>query len=250
MNAKQILFVVLFLLISPMSLNGVTNEEEAVLINTYQKDVTGDGVLDEINLKGVPFSDGAEYFHNIWAEVKSKSTDDGRWRINYGDGYEPEIQFVDINHDKIQDMLYQSPTGGSGGLYHYDLHTIANNQLLEIPLPKHEYVSGEFTDHFLAEVKISPNEKPIEIDISNRSKEYIRLGIYNKDGKLKKSTSLMIDPIAFFEPVKLTDKKGYGLKSFKQVSGAYHADQLGTIEALWYYRDGEWIVLQSEWKKE
>ncbi|WP_085991513.1 hypothetical protein [Oceanobacillus senegalensis] len=245
---KHFLILVILMLISPFSVYGM--KEEAVLINTYQADVTGDGILDEINLKGIPFSKGAEYFHNIWVEVKSKGHEDGRWKISYGDGYEPAIQFVDINHDNVQDMLYQSPTGGSGGLYHYDLHTLANGDLLEIPLPKQEYISGKFADGFKIKIQFTPNEKPIEVDVKNRSKEYIRQGIYNKKGKLKKAKSLIIDPIAFFEPVKLTERKGNGLKSYKQVSGAYHADQLGTIEAIWYYIDGEWIILKSEWKEE
>ena len=58
----------------------------------------------------------------------------------------------------------------------------------------------------------------------------------------------MIDPIAFFEPVEISDRNGYGLKSFKQISGAYHADQLGVVETLWYYEDGKWIALQVDWK--
>ncbi|WP_156288563.1 hypothetical protein [Oceanobacillus salinisoli] len=245
----RLVLIAAITLTSSVPVTGISKEQEAVIIDTYQADVTGDGILDDINLKGIPFAKDADYFHNIWAEIKSKSQDDGRWKINYGDGYEPTIQFVDVNHDKVQDMLFQSPTGGGGGLYHYDLHTIADNELAEIPLPKLKYVSGEFTNQFIAEIRISPNEKPIEMDISNRAEEYISLEIYNKEGKLSKSRSLMIDPIAFYEPVKLTDRKGYGLRSFKQVSGAYHADKLGTIESIWYYTDGEWIVLQSEWKE-
>ncbi|RLL46456.1 hypothetical protein D8M04_04415 [Oceanobacillus piezotolerans] len=244
---KYFILVIVFLVVLPNTIYSEETENDTINIDTYQVDITGDGLLESIHLKGRPFSPDADYFHSIWAEIKSP--DDELWTIQYGSGYDPEIKFVDINHDKIQDMLYQSPTGGSGGLYHYDLHSLANNELLEIPLPNQEYVSGAFKDNFIIELSLSPNDKSIVMDVSNRAKEYIKLGIYNKRGNLLKSTSVMIDPIAFFEPVTISESKGQGLKSFKQISGGYHADQLGTIEALWYYLDGEWIILKKQWNE-
>mgnify|MGYP001426002419 FL=1 len=224
-------------------------EENTIRIESYQADVTGDGLLETIDLKGIPFSKSAGYFHDIWAEVKSPDKEDHRWKINFGGGYEPSIQFVDLNHDNVLDLLFQSPTGGSGGLYHYDLYSLKDANLTDIPLPKHKYISGEFVDDFKAKLHFSPNKKAVNIELKN-TQEYVQNGIYNKNGKLQKTTPLIIDPIAFFEPIEISERKGYGLKSFKQVSGAYHADQLGTIESLWYYEDGEWIILKTQWKDE
>ncbi|MFD1851165.1 hypothetical protein [Oceanobacillus bengalensis] len=238
---------IILTVLQPYLVLASSSEQETIVIETYQADITGDGLFEAIELKGTPFSPDAEYFHNIWAEIKSPN--DESWTINYGGGYEPEIHFFDFNHDKIKDMLYQSPTGGSGGLYHYDLHTLAGNNLAEIPLPKQPYVSGEFIDDFKVEIKTSPNAEPIIMDVHDRADEYVRLEIYDQDGKLLKDTSPIIEPIAFFESVKISDSKGYGLKSFKQVSGAFHADQLGTIESLWYFTEGEWIILKLEWQE-
>ena len=224
-------------------------EENTIRIESYQADVTGDGLLETIDLKGIPLSKSAGYFHDIWAEVKSPDKEDHRWKINFGGGYEPSIQFVDLNHDNVLDLLFQSPTGGSGGLYHYNLYSLKDANLTDIPLPKHKYISGEFVDDFKAKLHFSPNKKAVNIELKN-TQEYVQNGIYNKNGKLQKTTPLIIDPIAFFEPIEISERKGYGLKSFKQVSGAYHADQLGTIESLWYYEDGEWIILKTQWKDE
>jgi len=65
---------------------------------------------------------------------------------------------------------------------------------------------------------------------------------------LNEPAELMIDPIAFFQIVKINGKAGYGLKSYRQVSGAYHADGIGTIEVLSYFENGDWSTIKVEWK--
>ncbi|WP_010647233.1 hypothetical protein [Oceanobacillus massiliensis] len=218
---------------------------DATLIETYQADVTGDGENETIQLKGKLFSPDASYYQDIWAEVTSSHDDS--WRINYGGGYEPKLEFIDLNHDGIMDIFYQSPTGGSGGLYTSNLHTLAGGKSIEIELPEQAYITGRFEDDFLVTIEIIPDGKPIVMDVEDRKEDYIRLGIYDEKGKLLQPTPLMIDPIAFYEPVLISKSKGAGLKSYQQISGAYHADQLGTVETLWYYENGKWIILQTEW---
>ena len=70
--------------------------------------------------------------------------------------------------------------------------------------------------------------------------------MYEKNGKLNEPTELMIDPIALFEIIKINE--GYGLKSYRQVSGAYHADGIGTIETKWYFENGQWTPIDVQWK--
>lgn len=218
---------------------------EPALITTYEEDVTGDGQKEVIELKGVLFSEDTNYYRDIWADISSPH--DGEWKISYGGGYEPEIQFVDVTHDDVNDLLYQSATGGSGGLYNYQLHTLRRGNLSKIPLPEQPHVRGEFQENFQVKLHIFPNHPPIPLNVEDRKEDYIRLGIYNEEGRLLEKTQVMVDPIAFFEPVLISESKGYGLKSYRQISGAYHADQLGTIETLWYYEDDEWIILQTDW---
>ncbi|MFK4997211.1 hypothetical protein ACI2OX_05220 [Bacillus sp. N9] len=58
----------------------------------------------------------------------------------------------------------------------------------------------------------------------------------------------MIDPIAFYDIVQVKNKGGAGLKSYRQISGAYHADGLGTVETIWYDDKGKWDPVHTEWK--
>lgn len=220
-------------------------EADVVLIETLQGDLTGDGQNEEISLKGILFSPDTVFYKDIWVEIASPNEE--RWKISYQGGYEPAVELVDLNHDGIKDIFYQSATGGSGGLYNYQLNTLANGELKEIPLPEQLFLQGSFKDDFIVSIQLTPDSDPYLMDVSNRSEDYIRLGIYDENGTLRKPQSLMIDPIAFFEPVLISDSKGYGLKSSQQISGAYHADGLGTVESLWYLENDKWILLQTEW---
>ncbi|MFD2043211.1 hypothetical protein ACFSTA_02380 [Ornithinibacillus salinisoli] len=239
------LLPILFICTNVTFANDKQEPPELKLIESYQEDVTGDGKKEEIALKGVLFSPESNYYRDIVAVIKNH--EDKTWEIKYGGGYDPTIQFIDFNHDKVNEIFYQSPTGGSGGLHHYKLHTLIQYNLTEIPLPKQDYVKGKFIDDFKVEIQFSPTKEPITVDVEHRSDNYIQQGIYDQKGKLLKNTSVLVDPIAYFEPIFISNSKGYGLKSYQQISGAFHADQLGTIESLWYYERDKWIILKTEW---
>lgn len=218
---------------------------QPIVIETYEEDITGDGLKETIELKGTLLTENNPYYRKIWVDITS--TQDKKWNISFGGGYEPTLQFIDLNHDGTLDIFYQSATGGSGGLYNYYAYTLKNEEVMKIPLPKGQNIRGQFKNDYIIELQISPGKKPILLDVSDRSADYQRLNIYDKDGTLLEDKTIMIDPIAFFEPKHLSTSKGYALKSYQQISGAYHADRLGTIETLWYYEDGEWVILKTEW---
>ncbi|MFD2628945.1 hypothetical protein [Oceanobacillus kapialis] len=244
MRKAATLFFVIFTTLCTVS-NVTAEENHSTLIETIQGDVTGDGQTEEVKLYGIKFSPDSAYFRQIWAEIIGDSK--RNWKITYQGGYEPKIQLIDLNHDGIKDIFYQSATGGSGGLYNYQLNTLAKGVLEEIPLPEQRFLEGSFKENFIVSIQISPDSPPYEMDVSARAEDYFRLGIYNEEGDLLKPQSVMIDPIAFFEPVLISKRKGYGLKSYQQISGAYHADGLGTVESLWYFENGKWILLQTDW---
>lgn len=212
------------------------------VIEEYHHDVTGDGEAEKILLYGVPYDETGGYLREIWAEVHLK---DGILRINYeGGGYEPELQFEDLTHDGIDDIFYKSATGGSGGLYTQSLNTIIDSKLELIPLPTGD-LSGYFIEDFKAIVFLPRQKTPLILDLEKNKEDYIRMGIFEEDGTLIKTTGLMIDPIAFFDIVEV--ESGYGLKGYQSVSGAFHADQIGTSETIWNYQKGKWRLVSVEW---
>ncbi|WP_193065445.1 hypothetical protein [Oceanobacillus oncorhynchi] len=218
---------------------------DAMLIQTYEEDVTGDGEKELLELKGKLFAADGVYYQDIWVEISSPSTDK-TWRINYGGGYDPELHFADLTHNGVMDILYQSPTGGSGGLYTSQLNQWEKDDFIELPLPIEQPVKGEFMDGFRASIQLLPNEDPIILDVSGQKEEYIRLKLYDEQGKLLEPTTLMIDPVAFFDIIDLDDEGQKGLKSFQQISGAYHADGIGTVESIWMYDEEKWMLLETD----
>ncbi|CAN7387641.1 hypothetical protein [Rossellomorea sp. LjRoot5] len=215
-------------------------------VTVYKKDVTGDGKKDTITLKAIPFSPDALFLKQIWADIKTSKGSD--IRIDYEGGYEPKIQFVDLNHDGIKDMLYSSATGGSGGLYNMALHTLADNKLVDIGLPEALTIQAQFEDQYKASITFVDTNQSYTVDLSDRKEDYERLGIYT-DGNLNEPMELMVGPYAFFEPVKIFGKRGKGLKGYQQISGAYHADGIGTATSYWYYEEGKWKLIKIKWRE-
>lgn len=214
-------------------------------LETFNMDITGDSSKEKIKLNGAPFAPDSDYYAEIKAVISGN--DDQQWDINYEGGYNPAIQFYDLNHNGVKDLFYQSAAGGNRGLYHYHLHTVSTNELKEVPLPEQKSIKAKFKDGFKVEIQIDHELEPETVNVNHRSSEYEQLGIYNENGKLLDSTTPIIEPISFFEPVEISDQKGYGLKSFQHISGAYHADLLGTVETLWYYEHDKWIILETKW---
>ncbi|WP_064093377.1 hypothetical protein [Rossellomorea aquimaris] len=226
----------------------VSNEQKQTnefTIKTYKKDVTGDGKKDNIQLKAIPFSPDALFLKEIWADITTSRG--SKVRIDYEAGYEPKIQFVDLNHDKIKDMLYSSATGGSGGLYNVALHTLADNKLIDIGLPDPLNIQAQFEDNYMATITFVDTNQSYTVDLKDRKEEYERLGIYT-DGKLNEPTELMVVPYAFFEPTNIKGKPGKGLKAYQRINGAYNADGIGNVISYWYYDNDKWTLMNIDWK--
>jgi len=219
------------------------NQEEAIIIETYHEDITGNGSPETIQLKGILFSDESPFYQNVWIDI----TNGQEWRISTGSGYDPSLEFVDLNGDQIKDLLYQSPTGGSGGLYHYELHTFANGEHEQLDLPTHSNLTGKFLDNYQVEIQLSPIDQPITVDVSDRKKEYQSFEVYDQTGKLTAPRPLIIDPISFYEPLFLSEDKGHSLKSYQRINGANRADGIGNIETTWHYENENWVILRTEW---
>lgn len=211
-------------------------------INTYNKDITGDGMKEKIQLFGIPFTNDSDYYKDLFIEIKSKNHE---WRINYGGGFKPYLQFLDINHDGIKDIIYQSKK--KENINHTQIHYIKHGNIQNMGLPK-QHITGNFKNDFKINIHLTPLEDPRTIDIKNNAEKYIDSGIYKKNGELKKkNTVIKIQPLTKYESMQISDSQGYGLKSSQEIYGTNKDDSLGTIETLWYFEDEKWIILQTKW---
>lgn len=230
----------------PLSAASEPDNQKTIEIATYHEDVTGDGQKEEIKLKGIRFGQDSNYFHNVWADIKGPQTK--QWKIVYEGGYNPSLQFKDLNHDGVNDVLYQNTENETKALHHYQFNTLKDEKLEKIQVPESYTITGEFKQNFKASLLLDPSKDPIIIDIKDHAATHIQQGIYDKSGKLLRQKQLTVDPITYFEPTFISKSKGFGLKSYQQVNGYNHQDKLGSIRALWYYEDGKWIKLKQEFK--
>lgn len=218
---------------------------EKTSIATFNEDLTNDGYHETIQLNGQLLAPASNYYHQITVDIFHN--DAKQWHLKFSGGYDPVIDFLDLNNNGTNDLFYQSKKSDGQAIYDQHLYTLNNYHLQEIPLPKPYDLKGKFLGDFQAQIQISPlgHVEPIIVDISRQKQKYIKLGIYNHKGNLQQEKKLTISPAFLYNPVRLSIRNGYGLKSFQKVYGAGETDEIGVIETLWYYENDGWIILQT-----
>jgi hypothetical protein len=234
-----------FLFLSLNAISGVyALEEKGGMLTLLQqeRDISGDGKNDIVTITGVPYEEGISYLKEIYLNV---TVSDGKtYKIDLKSGFDPTIDFTDLNHDGILDLFISIPTGGSGGLSNYFLYTLANDQLIDIGIPDSLTITSQFQDGYKATMTIENTDETYTFDLKSRKKDYNRLGLYYK-GKLNEPTELMVDPYSLLKPIKLKNDQ-YGLKGIQQISGAYHADGIAFVESKWFYENGKWNIVNTK----
>lgn len=98
-------------------------------------DVTGDKKADIITLYGQKEKASDTYNDELMLVIqdgKSKKTTS----ISLHDGgYAPQLLVLDLNRDKVADIMVTAGTGGSGGYITSHIYTLKNNKPAELPQP-------------------------------------------------------------------------------------------------------------------
>lgn len=231
-----------------MSLSAITgvyaveeaNKLESVIVKK-EMDVTGDGKLDTIYVKGEPFEEGAIFLRSITLEVFSANGKNHR--VNVDGGYEPKIEFKDLNNDGIKDLFLSVNTGGSGGLSNHYLYTLKGDQLKDLTVPEPLVIQTAFLNGYKASMTIESTNESYQFDLRSRAKDYERLGLYH-NGKLNEPAELMVLPFGMLKSIKVTGNR-IGLKGSQRISGAYNADSIAYVESTWVYENGKWALLDT-----
>lgn len=243
---KELLFAfAAFFFMSLSAITGVYAVEEANKLETVivkeQVDVTGDGKLDTVYVKGEPFEEGAIFLRSITLDIFSATGKNQKIKLE--GGYEPRIDFTDLNNDGVNDIFLSVNTGGSGGVSNHYLYTLKDNQLINLTVPEPLVIQSSFLNGYKANMTIENTNESYQFDLRNRSKDYERLGLYH-NGKLNEAAELMVLPFGTLKPVKVTGNR-IGLKGSQRVSGAYNADSIAYVESSYVLENGKWKLLDT-----
>lgn len=218
-------------------------ENEPSLINSFEEDVTGDGFREYMKLHGNLLSNQSMFYPDIWLDITSPFSQ--HWKISLRAGYDPDVQFIDLTQDQIFDIFYSVAKDIDKKQYEYQLYTLINGSVKQIQLPKHQYVKTQLIDDFQVEIQIHPHQKPLVQQLPYKD-DYIEEKIYNEEGKLLNEKKLHHKQIHYIEPILISEKIGYGLKTYQQITDVFQ-NVIGEIQTLWHYKDGEWASLKTDW---
>lgn len=239
-----LLFQFLFVL-EPRSIKAETNTtSENKIIALYKEDITGDGQKETVELKGILLSDNSDYYREIWADITNEHSK--QWRVSYGSGYQPKLQFLDLNHDDVNNLLFTSETDLDDESKKTQLHSLKGGNLKGIEMPEQNYIDTTYENNFKVKVQLSPKSDVHLLDIKNESADYIKNGIYNHDQTAIKPFSPKLEPTINYEPLFMNENNGHGLKSEQNLYGLKENDPLGTVETVWYYENNQWIILHTD----
>ncbi|PLR82443.1 hypothetical protein CVD25_13905 [Bacillus canaveralius] len=233
-----------FFFMSLSAITGVYAVEQAGKMNIFSEekyDVSGDGKKDTIILKGLPFEEGANFQKDVFLEVKASN---GKtYEVKLAGGYEPVVDFKDVNHDGVLDMFVSIPSGGSGGLSNYYLYTLKDFKMTDLTVPDPVAITSQFEENYQASITIDKTGKTYRFDLSSRKDDYERLGLY-RNGKLNEPTELMVFP---YSTLKVVESNGTAnrLLGVQRISGAYSADAIAFVESEWSMENGKWILIKT-----
>lgn len=216
--------------------NAIDDKAKYIFISENKVDVSGDHKVDKVMIKGIPYEKGSQFLKEIILDIHASN---GKtYEANLEEGFDPTVQFVDLNHDGIKDMFISINTGGSGGISNYNLFTLKDFSLTDLDVPEPLIINGQFQNGYKATITIQETNQSFTFDLRNRADDYERLGLF-QNGKLSEPTELMVDPFSTLKPTMLSSNK-YGLIGIQAISGAYHADRIALVESVWEYKAGKW----------
>lgn len=218
--------------------------DDYYILAAMEEEVTGDEFVDSIYLIGHKNKPDALYQDELSIIVKS-GTDEllTVYPLKKVGGYQTKLFAGDFSGDKVADVYVAVESGGSGGWSYHNIVSFKEQNPQELFGMNHnqsQSISGKFIDGWKVELTNCTGGKMIAIDVRERQNDYIRLGIYDENGMIKKETQTMTAPFAILEPIDRDHDGVFELKGIQRISGGYRADGIADVETILKYKDAVW----------
>jgi hypothetical protein len=211
-------------------------EIKTITISKHEADVTGDGINEDITLKGVPYKEDDNYLKEIYIDIST--SDNKQYIIPLDSGAKASLRMVDLNQDGIKDLFASVLTGGSGGITLNYLYTIKDFIKTELSVPDPLEMESTFENGYKAKITIGETGQTYLFNLKDRKKYYKKLGLYYK-GKLNEPMELTVNSFHSLKPIRL-ENGTFSLKGAQRITGIANADTIANVESTWKYHDGKW----------
>src|SRR5699024_4840531 len=172
---KGLLLINIFALITIIQGNQIVladenNSNDSILINSFERELNGDGFQEYIRLNGSLMSNESNFFQDVWVTIEDAFEDE--WSISIHHGYHLESTVKHKTSNKNTNIFYKVEKNEELNSYHYQFYQFVNNKRKAITLPEHQHIEATFSNDFMIEINLSPSEK-FKIDVSAHKDMYI-----------------------------------------------------------------------------
>lgn len=214
----------------------VTASGEPQQLGEIHVDTTGDGTADTVKLIGKRTPVDRSFFTELTLVVSDGFSGEV---ISYPlneQGRDPLLYPVDGMPHRGTLLLVSVDTGGSGGIRTSALVSFQDDKPEDF-VPRDNLNAGlnakvRFQDGFRAVITEPGTGKSVTVDIGDRRADYIRMGVYDSAGHLRKPIDGMVDGYSVFVPI-LQPNGWQVFEGRQRISGVAHADGLALLDSTW-----------------
>ncbi len=215
------------------------------IIQTKFGDINGDGLFETVFLMGTKTPDSPLWRNLTLTIFYGQTRQFEQIMLKENLGYNPTIFLGDFTGNHIEDILFVSDTGGSGGIINGEIFSSINGRVRSIFDTESFNNTLKYTvnyeDNYKASVRSMNPKKRYILDLQYKGQDYLA-EIYNKDGTLKQPIEGWVDPISGLYPIDFDRDGTYEILAFQAIAGRYHADGLGYIENVLKWNGIEFVV--------
>lgn len=231
------LFLLSILFFSSIHVNSsFTNE---TLINSFEEDITGNYFREYIRLEGKLFNKNSLYFHDVW--LSAESVFDRRWKIPLHNGYDPQIELIDLNGDDILDIFYQAATGSDKQTFKHQFYTLKKGEITEFPSPEFFTISASLGEPYKVIFSFPSPGDTMTFDIRKPSP------FFHRNGTIKGKRTLIVVPKNKLDLKWIDQQHGYGLVGTQIVKDELSDEILGGLNIVYILRENKWLVFNYHW---
>lgn len=212
------------------------------VIKSVGANLSGNEKEDVVYLMGRNADESSIYYEDLYIVVSNGETAKNiTLKIESSSGYNPKISINDLNGDGLDEIIFTSEDGGSGGYINISIYSYKNECLEEIfnieSINSENIYTVNYKNGYIVEVMDERKCEKYLLDISLRSKGYLE-EIYNDKGVVKKDTQGQVLFTGGMYIVDIDNDNILELVIIQRIIGIYNSDTLGYMNSILKF-DGE-----------